>query len=91
MGSGKGGAVTLWARAKIVSVDFDPPFSPPLPLPGVLAVFCRSLLDHLDRLPGDARTMVGLLTFDSSLHFYSFPVRICACIANLPSLCWRLP
>jgi hypothetical protein len=44
---------------------------------GVLAVFCRSLLDHLDRLPGDARTMVGLLTFDSSLHFYNFPVSMC--------------
>ncbi len=39
-----------------------------------MGVVCRSLLDQLDRLPGDARTLVGLLTFDATLHFYNFPV-----------------
>ena len=42
---------------------------------GVLSIFCSTLLEHLDQLPGDARTLVGLLTFDSTLHFYSFNVR----------------
>jgi len=43
---------------------------------GALSVFCRTLLEHLDRLPGDARTLVGLLTFDSALHFYAFTVSL---------------
>lgn len=38
---------------------------------GVLGVFCRTLLDNLAHLPGDARTLVGILTFDSTLHFYN--------------------
>jgi protein transport protein SEC24 len=41
---------------------------------GVLAVACRCLLDCLGRLPGDARTMVGFVTYDSSLHFYNLSV-----------------
>ena len=35
---------------------------------------CRLLLDHLHKLPGDGRTMVGFLTVDSSLHFYNLKV-----------------
>ncbi|XP_064387627.1 protein transport protein Sec24A-like isoform X2 [Halichondria panicea] len=38
---------------------------------GVLGVVCRTLLDNLDRLPGDARTQVGIMTFDNTLHFYN--------------------
>ena len=41
---------------------------------GLLGVFCKCLLESLDRLPGDARTMVGVLTYDSSLHFYNLNV-----------------
>ncbi|XP_063046534.1 protein transport protein Sec24A isoform X2 [Engraulis encrasicolus] len=37
---------------------------------GYLNVFCQSLLDNLDKLPGDTRTRVGFLTFDSTIHFY---------------------
>ena len=37
-------------------------------------MFCKCLLENLDRLPGDARTMVGILTYDSSLHFYNLNV-----------------
>ncbi|XP_028816465.1 protein transport protein Sec24B isoform X2 [Denticeps clupeoides] len=38
---------------------------------GYLNVFCQCVLENLDRLPGDARTRVGFLTFDSTLHFYN--------------------
>ena len=41
---------------------------------GLLGVFCKCLLENLDRLPGDARTMVGILTYDSALHFYNLNV-----------------
>ena len=38
---------------------------------GYLSVVCQTLMDHLTSMPGDARTMISLLTFDSTLHFYS--------------------
>ncbi|XP_078145358.1 protein transport protein Sec24B isoform X2 [Centroberyx gerrardi] len=38
---------------------------------GYLKYFCESLLDNLDKLPGDTRTRVGFLTFDSTIHFYN--------------------
>ncbi|KAM6923524.1 protein transport protein Sec24B [Xenentodon cancila] len=38
---------------------------------GYLKYFCDSLLENLDKLPGDARTRVGFLTFDSTIHFYN--------------------
>ncbi|XP_065130703.2 protein transport protein Sec24B isoform X1 [Paramisgurnus dabryanus] len=38
---------------------------------GYLNVFCQSLLDNLEKLPGDTRTRVGFLTFDSTVHFYN--------------------
>ncbi|XP_022080960.1 protein transport protein Sec24A-like isoform X2 [Acanthaster planci] len=38
---------------------------------GYLSVACQGLLDCLERMPGDARTMIGFITFDSTLHFYS--------------------
>jgi len=37
---------------------------------GYLPVFCHTLLDEIDRLPGDARTQIGFLCFDSVLYFY---------------------
>jgi protein transport protein SEC24 len=37
---------------------------------GYLSVFCRTLLDELDRLPGDSRMQVGFITYDSVLYFY---------------------
>ncbi|XP_034038085.1 protein transport protein Sec24B isoform X2 [Thalassophryne amazonica] len=37
---------------------------------GYFRYFCELLLDNLDRLPGDTRTRVGFLTFDSTIHFY---------------------
>ncbi|XP_056301913.1 protein transport protein Sec24A isoform X2 [Danio aesculapii] len=38
---------------------------------GYLDAVCRSLLDNLSSLPGDARTKIGFITFDSTIHFYS--------------------
>ncbi|XP_075957776.1 protein transport protein Sec24A isoform X1 [Anarhichas minor] len=38
---------------------------------GYLSVFCQSLLDNIDALPGDSRTKVGFVTFDSTIHFYN--------------------
>lgn len=37
---------------------------------GYLSVFCRSLLEEIEHLPGDARTQIGFITYDSMLHFY---------------------
>ena len=38
---------------------------------GYLQVFCQTLLDELERIPGDARTQIGFITFDSAIHFYN--------------------
>lgn len=38
---------------------------------GYLQYFCQTLLENLDRLPGDTRTRIGFLTFDSTVHFYN--------------------
>lgn len=38
---------------------------------GYLKIFCDSLLENLDKIPGDTRTRVGFLTFDSTIHFYN--------------------
>ncbi|KAM9740768.1 LOW QUALITY PROTEIN: protein transport protein Sec24B [Menidia menidia] len=38
---------------------------------GYLQSFCDSLLENLDKIPGDSRTKVGFLTFDSTIHFYN--------------------
>ncbi|XP_029416753.1 protein transport protein Sec24A isoform X3 [Nannospalax galili] len=38
---------------------------------GYLNSVCQSLLDNLDLLPGNTRTKIGFITFDSTVHFYS--------------------
>ncbi|XP_038651792.1 protein transport protein Sec24A isoform X1 [Scyliorhinus canicula] len=38
---------------------------------GYVNTVCQSLLDNLDVLPGDSRTRIGFITFDSTIHFYS--------------------
>ncbi|XP_049990762.1 protein transport protein Sec24B isoform X4 [Alexandromys fortis] len=38
---------------------------------GYLSVLCQSLLENLDKLPGDSRTRIGFMTFDSTIHFYN--------------------
>ncbi|XP_064458307.1 protein transport protein Sec24A-like isoform X2 [Ornithodoros turicata] len=38
---------------------------------GYLDSFCKIMLEELNNLPGDSRTQVGFITFDSSVHFYN--------------------
>ncbi|KAI5937874.1 Protein transport protein Sec24B [Manis javanica] len=38
---------------------------------GYLTILCQSLLENLDKLPGDSRTRIGFMTFDSTVHFYN--------------------
>ncbi|XP_052842753.1 protein transport protein Sec24A [Drosophila gunungcola] len=38
---------------------------------GYLEAACATLNRHLDEMPGDARTQVGFICFDSFVHFYS--------------------
>lgn len=38
---------------------------------GYLQTVCESLIEHLDAMPGDARTQIGFVTFNSAVHFYS--------------------
>nr|XP_019597514.1 PREDICTED: protein transport protein Sec24B isoform X3 [Rhinolophus sinicus] len=38
---------------------------------GYLTILCQSLSENLDKLPGDSRTRIGFVTFDSTIHFYN--------------------
>jgi len=38
---------------------------------GYLAQACRILKENIDNMPGDSRTLIGFITFSSSIHFYS--------------------
>lgn len=38
---------------------------------GYLRTFCETLLECLDKIPGDARTQIGFITYNSCLHFYN--------------------
>jgi len=40
---------------------------------GYLRSFCDSLIDELDKLPGDGRTQVGLITYHRTIQFYQLP------------------
>nr|NVI77980.1 Sec24AB ortholog [Cucujiformia] len=39
---------------------------------GYLDIFCSVLLNELENMPGDSRTQIGFVAFDSKIHFYSF-------------------
>ncbi|XP_010224401.1 PREDICTED: protein transport protein Sec24B [Tinamus guttatus] len=38
---------------------------------GYLTIVCQALLENLDKLPGDSRTRIGFITFDSTVQFYN--------------------
>lgn len=38
---------------------------------GMLQTLSETVMSVLDKLPGDKRTLVGFITFDSTVHFYS--------------------
>jgi len=37
---------------------------------GYLEIVCQSLIENLDKLPGDKRTMVGFLSYNRTIQFY---------------------
>ena len=34
-------------------------------------MFCETVLDVLDKIPGDSRTQIGFIAFDSAVHFFN--------------------
>ncbi|XP_052264900.1 protein transport protein Sec24A-like isoform X2 [Dreissena polymorpha] len=38
---------------------------------GYLSMFCETLLEALDRIPGDTRTQLGFIAYDSAVHFFN--------------------
>ncbi|CAF1127607.1 unnamed protein product [Adineta steineri] len=42
---------------------------------GYLQSFCDILFENLSSLPGDARTQIGFITYDSRIHFYDLSDR----------------
>ncbi len=43
---------------------------------GMVATATRTILENLDRIPDEnSRTKVGIVAFDTSLYFFSLPVR----------------
>lgn len=38
---------------------------------GYLNVFCETLLDVIDKIPGDSRTQIGFIAYDSAIHFFN--------------------
>lgn len=38
---------------------------------GYLHSFCETLLECLERIPGDSRTQIGFITYNSAIHFYN--------------------
>jgi protein transport protein SEC24 len=39
-------------------------------------VVCETIKAALDSLPGDERTLVGLVTYDAHVHFYNLSARL---------------
>lgn len=37
----------------------------------MLEAMCSTIKESLDSMPGNPRTQVGFLTFDSTIHFYN--------------------
>ena len=40
----------------------------------MVAAVCEALLENIDRLTGDDRTRVAIVTFDHNVHFYNMNV-----------------
>lgn len=38
---------------------------------GYIPVMAKTILQSLDEIPGDSRTLIGFIGFDSSLHFFN--------------------
>lgn len=53
---------------------------------GSLSAFCEVLLECIDDIPGDSRTQIGLITFNSSIHYYCLRENHHAHILEVPDL-----
>ena len=40
---------------------------------GYVKIFCDTLLEELDKFPGDKRTQISFITYDRTVQFYSMP------------------
>ncbi len=38
---------------------------------GYIPTLAKAILDSLDEIPGDSRTLIGFIAFDSKLHFFN--------------------
>ncbi|KAK3091418.1 hypothetical protein FSP39_019750 [Pinctada imbricata] len=38
---------------------------------GYLRVFCDTMLEELEKIPGDSRTQIGFIAYDRALHFFN--------------------
>ena len=38
---------------------------------GYLQNFCETLIENLDKIPGDSRAQIGFITYSNSIHFYN--------------------
>lgn len=38
---------------------------------GYLQSFCEVMSEELEKIPGDSRTLIGFITYNSSVHFYN--------------------
>ncbi|KAF7996308.1 hypothetical protein HCN44_001940 [Aphidius gifuensis] len=43
---------------------------------GYLKTVCKTISDELSKFPGDARTQIGFMAIDSSVHFFSMPENV---------------
>jgi len=43
---------------------------------GYLHLVCKLLKENLEKMPGDLRTLIGFITFDSTVHFYSLKSKL---------------
>ena len=46
---------------------------------------CEIIKDNLDKMPGDARALIGFLTFNKSVNFYNLRVSIFTFITSARS------
>jgi hypothetical protein len=58
---------------------------------GMVATAATTILETLDRIPNDeGRTKIGIITVDSSIHFYNLNVRAHPCQRPFYSACQEL-
>lgn len=98
----RNGSVELVAPGEYMVRPPQPPVyvvlldvSPNAVASGMVDVVAKTILDTLDALPGTPRTQFALLTFDSTVHFYSLKASLTqphmVCVADLADLFVPLP